>query len=273
MINADFHTHSSFSTDSEASQESMIEQAIAVGLKTYCFTDHMDYVFPEDEGFNAFLFDPGEYFAKLTELRKKYRGQIDIRIGVELGLRDEPDIRDEVQKLCRNLTDNYPFDFVIGSTHVIDHFDPYNRDRWNGRSPEDIVRMYFESVLYSVCHYDCFHVYGHLDYILRYLPEGVTIDMTKFDPLIDQILTELIARGKGIEVNTSRLARGGVLNPSPKILARYRELGGTLLTIGSDAHKPYRIAGAFGEAETVLKQLGYTQYTTFRKGKPSFRKF
>ena len=76
MINADFHTHSSFSTDSEASQESMIEQAIAVGLKTYCFTDHMDYVFPEDEGFNAFLFDPGEYFAKLTELRKNTAGRL-----------------------------------------------------------------------------------------------------------------------------------------------------------------------------------------------------
>jgi histidinol-phosphatase (PHP family) len=132
--------------------------------------------------------------------------------------------------------------------------------------------MYFESVLYSVCHYDCFHVYGHLDYILRYLPEGVTVDMKQFAPLLDRILTELIARGKGIEVNTSRLARGGVLNPSPKILARYRELGGTLLTIGSDAHRPDRIAGAFTKAEAVLKDLGYKEYTTFLRGKPSFRK-
>lgn len=269
MINADFHTHSSFSTDSEAEPESMIQQAIALGLKTYCFTDHMDYVFPEGE---EFLFDPKEYFETLTALRRKYRGQIDIRIGVELGLRDEPDIRDEAQRLCKDLTDNNPFDFVIGSTHVIAHFDPYNRECWKDRSAEDIVRMYFESVLYSVCHYDCFHVYGHLDYILRYLPEGVTVDITKFEPLIDQILTELIARGKGIEVNTSRLARGSVMNPSPKILARYRELGGTILTIGSDAHRPDRIAGAFAEAEAILKELGFKEYTVFRKGKPSFRK-
>ena len=274
MINADFHTHSSFSTDSEAEPESMIQQAIALGLKTYCFTDHMDYFFPEhnDQGFTEFVFDPDLYFEKLTALRKKYRGQIDLRIGIELGLRDEPDVCEDNKRLCDALVASYPFDFVIGSTHVIDHFDPYHKDKWNGRSAEEIVRMYFESVLYSVCHYDCFHVYGHLDYILRYLPEGVTVDITKFEPLIDRILTELIARGKGIEVNTSRLARGSVMNPSPKILARYRELGGTILTIGSDAHRPDRIAGAFTEAEAILKELGFKEYTVFRKGKPSFRK-
>ena len=272
MINADFHTHSSFSTDSEASPESMIEQAIALGLKTYCFTDHMDYVFPRDEGFNAFLFDPDEYFAKLTELRRKYRGQIDIRIGVELGLRDEPDIRDEVHQLCRSLTDKYPFDFVIGSTHVIDHFDPYNRDRWNGRSAEDIVRMYYDSVLYSVRNYDCFTVYGHLDYIIRYIPEGVSVDLTKFEPLIDTILRELIARGKGIEVNTSRLFRGTTTNPSPKILSRYRELGGTILTVGSDAHKTAQVGGAFQKACEMLKELGFKEYSVFRKGKESKRR-
>ena len=202
MITADFHTHTSFSTDSKASPESMIERAIALGLKTYCITDHMDYFFPEhnDEGFTEFVFDPDQYFETLTALKKKYRGKLDLRIGIELGLRDEPDARDENKKLCDKLVNNYPFDFVIGSTHVIDHFDPYNRECWGGRSAEDIVQMYYDSVLYSVRNYDCFNVYGHLDYIIRYIPEGVTVDLTKFDPIIDTILKELIARGKGITI-------------------------------------------------------------------------
>ncbi len=274
MITADFHTHTSFSTDSKASPESMIERAIALGLKTYCITDHMDYFFPEhnDQGFTEFVFDPDLYFETLTALRKKYRGKLDLRIGIELGLRDEPDVRNKNKKLCDALVNSYPFDFVIGSTHVIDHFDPYYRERWGGRSADDIVRIYFESVLYSVTHYDCFNTYGHLDYILRYVPEGVTIDMTKYEYLTDAILTELIKRGKCLEVNTSRFARGGALNPSTTLLARYRELGGTSITIGSDAHKPERVGGKFEEIPAILKDLGFREYSVFRKRKESRRK-
>ena len=274
MINADFHTHTSFSTDSKSSPESMIEAAVAKGLKTYCITDHMDYFFPEhnDKGFTEFVFDPDLYFETLTALRKKYRGTIDLRIGIELGLRDEPDVRDENKRLCETLVNSYPFDFVIGSTHVIDHFDPYYRERWGARSADDIVRMYFESVLYSITHYDCFDTYGHLDYILRYVPDGVTIDMTKYEYLTDEILKELIKRGKCLEVNTSRLTRGGALNPSEALLSRYLELGGTSITIGSDAHIPERVGGKFDEVAAILKKLGFKEYSVFRKRKESRRK-
>ena len=274
MITADFHTHTSFSTDSKASPESMIERAIALGLKTYCITDHMDYFFPEhnDKGFTEFVFDPDLYFETLTALRKKYRGKLDLRIGIELGLRDEPDVRDDNKKLCDALINSYPFDFVIGSTHVIDHFDPYYRERWGGRSADDIVRIYFESVLYSVTHYDCFDTYGHLDYILRYVPEGVTIDMTKYEYLTDEILKELIKRGKCLEINTSRLARGGALNPSEALLSRYLELGGTSITIGSDAHKPEAVAGKVGEVRVILKELGFDSYMNFQNRKKSIKR-
>ncbi|MBO4281061.1 MAG: histidinol-phosphatase HisJ family protein [Lachnospiraceae bacterium] len=274
MINADFHTHTSFSTDSKSSPESMIEAAIAKGLKTYCVTDHMDYFFPEhnDKGFTEFVFDPDQYFETLTALKKKYRGTIDLRIGIELGLRDEPDVRDENKKLCDALVNSYPFDFVIGSTHVIGHFDPYYRERWGARSADDIVRMYFESVLYSVTHYDCFDTYGHLDYILRYVPEGVTIDMAKYEYLTDRILKELIKRGKCLEINTSRLARGGALNPSEALLSRYLELGGTSVTIGSDAHIPERVGGKFDEVAVILRGIGFKEYSVFRKRKESRRK-
>lgn len=271
MITADFHTHTSFSTDSDASPESMIETAIARGIKTYCITDHMDYLFPIKE--EPFVFDPEEYFTRLSALKKAYRGQIDLRIGVELGLRDEPDVRDEVKLLCDRLTADYPFDFVIGSTHVIDHFDPYHKDKWKGRTVDEIVTMYFESILYSVRNYDCFHVYGHLDYILRYVPAGASIDMSRYGEIIDTILKELIARGKGIEINASWLIKGGPsANPGRGILKRYRELGGTVLTIGSDAHIPERIAGRFDEIEAELKELGYREYSVFKKGKESRRK-
>ncbi|MBO4324307.1 MAG: histidinol-phosphatase HisJ family protein [Lachnospiraceae bacterium] len=275
MITADFHTHTSFSTDSKSSPESMIESAIARGLKTYCITDHMDYFFPEhnDKGFTEFVFDPDLYFETLTALRSKYRGKIDLRIGIELGLRDEPDVREKNKALCDALINSYPFDFVIGSTHVIAHFDPYYRERWNGRSAEEIVRMYFESILYSVRHYDCFHVYGHLDYILRYVPDGAALDMAQYDELIDTILKELIARGKGIEVNTGWLIKGGPsVNPSRAILEKYYAFGGRIITIGSDSHIPERIGGRFDDAVKLLKEIGFKEYSVFRKGKESRRK-
>jgi histidinol-phosphatase (PHP family) len=164
MITADFHVHSCFSSDGKATMEEMIEQAIKLGLKKLCFTDHMDYDYPKQpEGLN-FEFDSAHYTKRLEELKLRYRGKLDILAGIELGL--QPHLKERLTAL----TQSYPYDFFIGSSHVVDHVDPYFPQYWKKRTTEEGIRAYFESIIENCRVFQGFHVYGHIDYIIRYLP-------------------------------------------------------------------------------------------------------
>ncbi len=271
MITADFHTHTAFSSDSEAEPGLMIERAIRLGLKTLCITDHYDHLFPEQYGL-PFTFDPKEYFARLGEYREKYCGQITLLCGVELGLRDEPDILPQCAAFYRALAERYPFDFVIGSTHVLSHTDPYYPEYWDKRPCSEGLKDYFSAVETAVQSYDCFQVYGHLDYLVRYLPgENKNYCLPDFADRIDRILKLLIERGAGIELNTAGWRYGlPFAHPRAEILLRYRELGGEILTVGSDAHAPEQLAGDFDRAAKLLRSLGFRYYTVFRERRPEF---
>lgn len=273
MIIADFHNHTSFSSDSTAAPETMIERAIALGLKILCITDHMDYLFPEQYDY-TFVFNPEDYFTKLNTLKDKYAGQIDLRIGIELGLRNEPDKIQPCADYYHMLAEKYPFDFLIGSTHVLENVDPYYPEYWEGRTKEDGMRAYFESILENSKNFDMFQVYGHLDYLIRYVPgDDHTYKYADYADLIDEILKLLITQGRGIELNTAGYKYGlGFAHPHPDILTRYRELGGEILTIGSDGHAPEHLAYDFAKAEELLKALGFRYYTIFNERKPEFIK-
>lgn len=273
MIISDFHTHSSFSTDSTANPEDMILKAISLNLKKYCFTDHMDYMYPHPS-FGPFTFEVKDYFSTLTELKQRYANQIEILIGVELGLRNEPDIKQEIYSQYKSLTNQYPFDFVLGSTHVLEHFDPYYKEFWTHRSSFDGIKAYFEAITHNAKYYDMFQICSHLDYIIRYIPEAnKQYEVSDYEEFIDDMLRAIIVSGKGIECNTSGF-KYGLSDPHPKreILKRYKELGGELLTIGSDAHKPEHIAYDFQKATELLKELGFSYYTVYKNQKPEFLK-
>ena len=110
-------------------------------------------------------------------------------------------------------------------------------------------------------------VYGPLDYIVRYAPnQPANYSYDKYKEYIDAVLTAIIAKGKGIEVNSSGLKYGmGFTHPHKDIVKRYLELGGTIVTIGSDAHIPEHIAYDFELVKGMLLELGMTSYTVFRK--------
>lgn len=272
MITADYHNHTSFSSDSDASPESMAQRAVSLGLKTLCITDHMDYLFPKQYAPMSFVFDPDAYFAALQPLKEKYRGKLEIRIGIELGLRNEPDVRPACIDYYKKLTADYPFDFVIGSTHVLEHLDPYYPEYWESRSRADGLRAYFEAILEDVDDYDTFDVYGHLDYLVRYIPDGVRdYRFADYSGLIGAILKKLIESGRGIELNTAGYKYGlSFAHPRPEVLKLYRKLHGELLTIGSDAHAPEHLAYDFARAKELLRSLGYRYYTVYRGRKPEF---
>lgn len=276
MIKADYHVHSEFSGDSQTPMEDMIETAIRLGLQKLCFTDHMDYDYPQ-VGSTSFVLDADNYTRRLIELKERYQKQITILTGIELGL--QPQITDALS----SLVNSYPFDFIIGSSHVVDYVDPYYPKYWEGRTKEEGIRRYFASIIENCKVFQGFNVYGHLDYIIRYVPAKQSnngqpaakedYSYSDYADLLDEVLKTLLSYGKGIEVNTAGLKYGiGYPHPKAEILKRYRELGGELITIGSDAHKPEHLCYDFYKIPEFLKALGFRYYATFVQGKPVYEK-
>lgn len=262
----DYHLHCNFSGDSEASPEEMIEQAIGLGMPAMCFTDHYDMDYPDDP--ELFLFNLEQYFATLESLQAKYKNRIDIRIGIELGLQPH------LGAACRAITTKYPFDFVIGSSHVVHHKDPYYPEYFEGRSEAECYKEYFDSIPENLAVFSDFDVYGHIDYIVRYGPnKNRFYSYEAYRNTLDNVLRTCIENGVGIEMNTGGLAyQLGHPNPHPDVLRRYRELGGEMVTIGSDGHSPNRLAYAFDCANELLMSCGFKYYTVFKNRKPSFIK-
>lgn len=280
MILYDSHMHTAFSDDSETEPRKQLEEAVRIGLKGVCITDHMDYDYPcEDIAGVSFLFDCDSYFNALEALKEEFADRLDIRIGIELGLRDEPDLIASMRSRYNELTAAYPFDFVIGSVHCLEHTDPYYEPYWTGKSVDEGILKYFEAVLTNVSEYDCFDSCGHLDYHVRYVPKRYGWSASedymplRYADIIDMILKKLIDKGKALECNSAGLKYGlGFAHPHEYILRRYRELGGELITIGSDGHKPEHIAYDFKYVRDCLMEYGYSHYCIYRAGKPEFIK-
>lgn len=264
MLLADCHVHSSFSSDSDTPVEEMILQGIQQGRKYFYITDHEDLDYPIQEGERDFLIDMDSYFSTMKDLKNKYESQIDIRIGVELGLMAH--ISDKISSFANA----YPFDFIIGSSHLVNGIDPYYPDYYANRTDKEAYREYFESILANIKTFDCFHVYGHLDYVVRYGPtKDQNYHPEDYEELFREILKELIYRGKGIEINTGSLYKGfDFAHPHNPILKWYHELGGEIITVGSDAHVPKYYGYGFDLAEELLKANGFRYYTLFKNGTP-----
>ena len=165
IIHSDNHVHTYFSTDSDTPMEDMLKTAIEKGFSSICFTDHMDYNFPSEDDTPEFLLDVEPYFEEMKRLNEKYGGRIKIRQGIELGLK-----KDCLDK-CLSLTKEYPFDFVIGSTHLVDNIDPYYDTFWSDTPEKSGILRYYETTLNNVNLGADFDVYGHIDYIIRYTPK------------------------------------------------------------------------------------------------------
>ena len=275
MIQADMHMHTWFSTDSEACPCDMADEAVRKGLKTICFTDHFDKDDLEwgEEG----IFDVDAYFVEMQKLQEEYAGKLNIRIGIELGLRTY------LKDYYEELTKKYPFDFVIGSVHNVPYkkdaegnilyTDPAAEKLFTDRTDKEAYRLMMETTLENVRTSDCFQTLGHLDYVVRYgKSREKEYSYTDYADIIDEILKLLIEKEKGLEVNSAGLKYGlPFAHPHPDVLKRFRELGGEIITIGADAHKPEHIAYDFAKAEEILKSCGFKYYTEFFEQKPVFK--
>lgn len=302
MIEYDVHLHSDYSTDSEEKMENTVEKAVSLGLKGLCFTDHMDLYFPQEcakKSGGDFTFDPDAYFDELEYLKSKYRNRIEILFGIETGLRNESELKDKCIDEYRRMIRDYPFDFVIGSTHCLENIDPYWEEYWYGRTAEEGLDRYFDAIDQNCNDYDFFDSLGHLDYLVRYVSKDAAIRSFKerfkdlpeessgfdweeqrvygrrlyrpsdFKEITEQILKRIIDRGTALEINTAGLKYGlGFAHPHEEILKLYKELGGELLTVGSDAHMAEHLAYDFRDIPGYLKNLGFKYYFVYKRRKP-----
>ena len=232
----------------------MVRQAIHLGLSGICITDHLDYDYPKEP--ELFLLPLQKYAAEISQLKSNYAGRFPVLLGIELGV--QPHLASRHQKIVSE----FPFDFVIASSHTADGMDPYYPEYFTGISQKEAYQKYFSAVLKNLSCFSDFDVYGHLDYVTRYGNPAVPADTyPECRQLLDEILKRLIAMGKGIELNTGGL-RSCVKreNPHRNILMRYRELGGEIITLGADAHAPEQIAWEFPRAQMLLKECGFTYF-------------
>lgn len=269
-IKSDFHLHSSFSADSDTPMEDMIQKAIDLGLDSICFTEHHDedFVSGSKTDPDAFLLNTDSYLYDLIRCKDLYRNRIKILFGVELG------VQPHLTKHLTQFTKQYDFDFVIASTHACYGQDPYCPPFYEGRTEEEAYRQYFSCVLENVTAFTDFDVCGHMDYTVRYGPNtNQNYSYKQYADIFDNILTSLIEKGKGIEVNTGGFHYGlGEPNPCTDIIRRYKELGGEIVTVGSDSHTPKTLCFDFDKTKDILLSCGFRYYTVFEKRMPEFMK-
>ncbi len=272
-IKYDTHLHTSFSLDSETPMSDQIKRAISLGFKGLCFTDHIDYGFPKDqcppefEGL-PFLFDMDEYKSEIKTCIDNYP-EIEIKTGVECGLQTDEAVIASNKKLCSDSD----LDQVIGSIHLIDKQDPYYPAFWEGKTVYEVMSRYFELTLINLKAFSDINTLGHMDYAARYAIKYIDgqkdFKPTDYFEITDEVMKYLISKDIALEVNTSPLKKGlGTINPHPDFLVRYKELGGQLITIGSDAHTTDALGYGFDQAFDILTNIGFDEYVTYDKRKP-----
>lgn len=261
---ADFHMHSAFSSDSEAAMEAMVGRGAACGMDIVCLTDHYD----KDYGTGEFQLDTERYVAEVERVKEMYRGRISVRLGVELGLQVH------LREWLTSYVKEYPFDFVIGSMHLLHGKDPYYQEQFQGTDEAEQIREYFRETVKNLDEFHGFQSLGHMDYLTRYLRQTRDVfSYRMFADEIDEILGRLIRYQIALEVNTAGYKYGmGRPNPGSDVIKRYRELGGELLTVGADAHRPEHVGYGFDQARALLESCGIRYYTVYKMRKPYFIK-
>lgn len=287
-MRCDYHMHCEFSDDSREPMENQIEAAIRRGLEEICFTDHVDYGIKKDwsegniqyrngdgissgseDGDPVANVDYPRYFAKLHEMQQKYHGRISIKEGLEFGI--QTITVPQYEKLYAEYEQE--LDFVLLSMHQVDNQEFWNQEYQKGRTQQEYNEGYYREICNVMKIFHHYSVLAHLDLLVRYDQQGI-YPFEKVEDLIAEILKLAIADGKGIEINTSSWHYGlADTQPSRQILKMYKDLGGRIITIGSDAHKTEYVGDHITDALHILKdEIGMQEFCTFDHMTPVFHR-
>jgi len=274
----DQHMHSSFSDDSDTPPSDMVARAEELGLGGLTFTDHLDWDYREKIG--RFDLDLPRYEKEINEIKTAHKDATDaffkkdcgkgcgVLYGLELGLQEH--LVDRHKKLLQD----YHYDFVIGSIHVVHGVDPYYAPYYEGRTVKESYDEYFLTMIDNLQAFPYVDTLGHLDYIARYGRRHVgdkegLCPYEKYKTLIDPVLDFIIQKGICLEVNSGAY-RCNMTEPNPEseVLKAYYKMGGRKITLGADAHFTEHVALEFGRVRSLLKDIGFSSYFVFRDRTP-----
>lgn len=284
---ADYHLHCEYSDDSNEPMENQIQEAITLGLDEMCFTDHVDYGIKRDwddpEGIIIrHAIEHGKevdlvlanvnypkYFEALNMYQKKYASSISIKKGLEFGIQSIT--VDAYEKLYASYQDD--LDFILFSMHQVNNLEFWTQDFQKEKTQKQYNDEYYKEIYQTMQifhHYSCL---AHLDLLARYDENGIYPFENEKD-IIAEILKYAIRDGKGIEINTSSWKYGlKDTQPSRAILKLYKDLGGKIITVGSDAHETKYLASHIEDAYAILKnEIGINEICTFDHMQPIFHK-
>ncbi len=259
----DYHTHSELSPDADFPLADMARAAVAAGLSELCVTDHYDTL--DVEGRRAGPYDWAPALAQFTAVREAFRGRLKLRLGIEFGSGhlDASALEQAPEEL----------DFVIGSLHnrseakggVDFYYGPYDSPQVCTETLED----YFTS-MERLAPLPVYDVLGHIIYPLRYMVrDGQSPSLAPYMERIRAILKATVQSGRGIELNTYN---GRTLADWKPVLALYREVGGEIVTTGSDAHFPENVGKGIREACGLLRDCGFRYVAGYEGRRPNFTK-
>lgn len=238
----DTHMHTEYSSDSEMKLEDALERAAALGLGVV-ITEHLDLKFPDS---GKFLLDANAYL----KAYEPYRGDACL-LGVEIGMRTDCAEENAAYEKA------HAFDYVIGSVHLVEGRDIYYESFYAGRTKREVYRQYFETMADCIRAHPFIDALGHIDYIARYAKYAdPDIYCGELAEAIDDCLRAVVDRGIAMEINTKRLESRSAVERLAPVYRRYRELGGRLATMGSDAHRAGDIGKNFAAARELADECG-----------------
>lgn len=267
----DNHNHSQFSFDGgRTSVGKTVNSAIGKGLAGVCFTDHCDFFVPpmkaQHEEYVPEVFDVEARNAEIDKVNAKCPQDFHVFKGIEIGVQ-----KSERDKIAAHL-EKYSFDEIIASVHYLDDTDPfwggyYEGNTWRYAYGHYLETLYDEMVWLG----DRFDIMGHYDYVTRYAPyPECSILYKDFPDILDSMLRYLAENGKALEINTKTYqdfkGRTPVLDKN--ILMRYRELGGEIISLGSDSHDADRVGFNFERTAALVSRCGFKYLAHFDKRKP-----
>ena len=259
MVLFDNHNHSQFSFDGKrTSVEASARAAAEAGLGGICFTDHCDhYVPPMKASFENVVpeyFNVEEQQAEISRVQSLIGDRTRLLKGIEIGMYEE------CHEQIRKVLDENSFDQIIASVHYIEKTDPYYGGYYDGKDWKQAYGTYLETIYREMKWLEDFDIMGHYDYIVRYASYPVTsIRYRDFGDIFDEMFRYLIHEGKALEINTKSYEghRGRMVELDNDVLLRYREMGGEILSLGSDSHEPSRVGAGFVRHAEFLKSLGF----------------
>ena len=199
-------------------------------------------------------FDVAEQQAEISRVQSLIGDRLHILKGIEIGMYEE--CHDQIRKVLEENS----FDQVLASVHYIEQTDPYYGGYYEGKDWKQAYGGYLETIYSEMTWLRDFDIMGHYDYIVRYASYPVTsIRYRDFSDIFDEMFRFLIHEGKALEINTKSYEghRGRLVELDHDVLLRYREMGGEIISLGSDSHEPSRVGAGFARHAALLKSLGF----------------